>query len=195
MLEIGFGNGAFAAWLKSNHPAASWTGIEIQDELIDKARAAGFNAFKDLNYQIEKESVDVIVAFDVLEHLSDRDIKDLFDRLRFILSPKGIILARTPNGAGPFGLPNQTGDPTHMTPINANRLSSYLPFWTISEYGDMKPLWEGRPLSFVRNFIRSFVRWLIKSVIRFAFAPQPKSILSANLHLIFHRSNLSSERD
>ena len=132
-----------------------------------------------------EQQYDLIIALDVIEHLTDIEVKQLFAEANVLLKPKGLILIRTPNGAGPFGLPNQIGDATHITPISLSRLSGYLPDWHIEETGDLLPIWTGNVLSATRNAIRLAARIIITRLIRFAFAPQPTTLLASNLHLIF----------
>lgn len=187
ILEIGFGNGAFAGWLKATHPNISWSGIEKQEVLISKAKRAGFEAQMALPDSTLKGRHDLIIALDVVEHLTDIEVKHLFTQAEAILKPNGLILIRTPNGAGPFGLPNQTGDATHITPICLSRLSGYLPDWDIEETGDVQPIWTGNLLSATRNTLRFALRITITGLIRFAFAPQPTTLLASNLHLIFRK--------
>ena len=140
ILELGFGNGSFAGWLKANHPQIRWLGVEIQDTLIERAKGSGFIAMPAIPKPAGKDQYDIVVAFDVIEHLSDSEISDLFMKVAGILKEDGVVLARTPNAGGPFGLPNQTGDPTHITAISLSRLSSYLTAWDIRETGDIQPV-------------------------------------------------------
>jgi SAM-dependent methyltransferase len=181
ILELGFGNGSLAGWLKTRYPEVTWVGVETQKRLVEKATQAGFKADSSLPDPVEK--FDLVVAIDVLEHLTDTEIRGLFDQIKRLLKPNGRVIARSPNASGPFGLPNQTGDPTHITPISANRLSAYLTDWIIEEKGDLKPLWEGRIFSFAKNVIRATVRFIIQIILRFAFAPQPKTLFASNIHL------------
>lgn len=183
VLEIGFGNGAFAGWLHQKHPQITWTGIERQLSLVEKAKKSGFYAMPELSGQVIPHQFDLIVAFDVLEHLSDQEITEFFAKALVLVKPHGLCLARVPNAGGPFGLPNQTGDPTHITPISISRLESYLDQWDIAETGDIQPIWEGKVLSAFRNALRLTVRAFISTLIRFAFAPQPKTLLASNLHI------------
>lgn len=189
VLEIGFGNGAFAGWLKATHPKMSWAGVEIQDALVAKAQQAGFNGMSAIPDTAPEEQYDLIAAFDVIEHLSDQDIKSFFAKASVMLKPKGVVLTRTPNAGGPFGLPNQTGDQTHVTPISLSRLGGYLDNWQIEERGDLQPVWEGKFFSAIRNCVRLLLRTLISACVRFAFAPQPKTLLASNLHLTFKLRN------
>ena len=183
ILEIGFGNGSLAGWLRNSFPGVQWTGVEIQESLINKARKANFQAVSAIPDKNRK--FDLVIAIDVLEHLTDQEISNLFDQIKLILNPNGKVIARTPNAAGPFGLPNQTGDPTHTTPISASRLNAYLNDWTIQEKGDCRPLWEGKFFSYLKNSLRAAIRLVIDLILRFAFAPQPKTFCASNIHLFF----------
>lgn len=187
VLEIGFGNGAIAGWLRANHPDATWTGTELLAEQVKKARDAGYDA----HLRIPQSNVrfNIVVIFDVLEHLTDSEISEIFSEIEALLPPDAIIITRTPNGAGPFGLPNQIGDKTHITPISLSRLSSYLMSWRISEYGDMRPIWEGRPFSAIRNLIQYLMKSVLAALSRFIFAPLPRTYLASNLHLVFKKKN------
>jgi SAM-dependent methyltransferase len=161
--------------------------VEIQEPLVSKANASGYESFLNLPTPGANFSFDAIVAFDVLEHLNDSEIRDLFADILPLLKENGVVIARVPNGEGPMGLPNQNGDPTHVTNISLSRLSAYLTEWRIECQGDLRPLWEGKILSCIRNVIRTCVREILGSLIRFAFAPQPRTLLASNIHLIFRR--------
>lgn len=187
ILEIGFGNGSLAGWLHDAYPSAKWIGVEIQEPLVTKANASGYESLINLPKPSENHSFDAVVAFDVLEHLKDPEIRDLFADILPLLKENGVVIARVPNGEGPMGLPNQNGDPTHVTNISLSRLSAYLPDWRIECQGDLRPLWEGKLLSCIRNVIRACVRAILTSLIRFAFAPQPRTLLASNIHLILNR--------
>jgi SAM-dependent methyltransferase len=187
ILEIGFGNGSLAGWLRNTYPSAKWIGAEIQEPLVTKANASGYESLLDLPTPGANFSFDVIVAFDVLEHLNDSEIRNLFTDILALLKENGVVIARVPNGESPMGLPNQNGDPTHVTNISLSRLSAYLGEWRIECQGDLRPLWEGKFLSFIRNIIRLLVRETLTLLIRFAFAPQPRTFLASNIHLIFRR--------
>lgn len=187
ILEIGFGNGSLAGWLRDVYPHVRWIGVEIQEPLVSKANASGYESLLNFPTPGANFSFDSIVAFDVLEHLNDSEIRDLFADILLLLKENGVVIARVPNGEGPMGLPNQNGDPTHVTNISLSRLSAYLTEWRIECQGDLRPLWEGKLLSYIRNVIRTSVREMLVSLVRFAFAPQPRTLLASNIHLIFSR--------
>lgn len=121
VLEIGFGNGGFLAYCR----ARNWRveGIEIDPELIRRAEAMGFSAtrmeaFGDFLAE-KKQSYDLVVAWDVLEHIPLRDLQKLVKDVASLLKPGGYFMARFPNGHSPFGRLLQYGDLTHITVIGA----------------------------------------------------------------------------
>ena len=65
ILELGFGNGSFAGWLKANHPQIRWSGVDIQDSLVSRAKDSGFNAMRKMPEPARENQYDVILAFDV----------------------------------------------------------------------------------------------------------------------------------
>jgi UDP-N-acetyl-D-mannosaminuronate dehydrogenase len=96
-----------------------------------------------------------------------------------------------------------SADPAHLksancfivtvpTPIDAHKRPDLKPLIEASEIiggalkkGDIKPLWEGKILSALRNCLQLVLKVFFSGIIRFAFAPQPKTLLASNLHLIF----------
>jgi SAM-dependent methyltransferase len=116
VLELGFGNGAFAGWCRSR--GAEWTGVEADAVCVGRAVAAGHAARGTL--PVERE-FDAICAFDVFEHVPQDELPPLLTALAALLAPDGRLLARFPNGDSPLGLPLQYGDWTHRTVIGEGR--------------------------------------------------------------------------
>lgn len=120
ILEIGLGNGSFASWVTSG----GWTfvGTERDRELVDRARRAGFEAHgadRPLSEIAAGRLFDAVVAFDVLEHMSIRDIVQLLKAIRPLLKTDGRVIARLPSGDSPFGRSIQHGDVTHQAVIGS----------------------------------------------------------------------------
>lgn len=121
VVEIGFGNGQFLSFCRDRGWQVS--GTEANDGLVRMARAAGYDALPlDALQTLPAASVDLVAAFDVLEHLTLAGIVDLLRDVRRILAADGMFVARFPNGDSPFGLPYQNGDPTHVTTIGSARI-------------------------------------------------------------------------
>jgi len=119
VLELGFGNGTFAAWCVQS--GAQWVGTELSDALVGRAHAKGWQAFQsaDLADLDPMQAFDLVVAWDVLEHIERKQIGLIMDRLRRSLKPGGVLIARVPSGDSPFGRSIQHGDMTHQLALGS----------------------------------------------------------------------------
>ncbi len=126
VLEMGFGNGGFLSFAKAE--GAEVHGTELIPELLKEAKRRGFAVGRDKDYLGKKKfkgHFDVVVAFDVLEHMDKEELVEFFGGLQELLKPGGHFLARFPNGHSPFGRQYQHGDLTHKTAIGG-RLIEHL---------------------------------------------------------------------
>jgi 2-polyprenyl-3-methyl-5-hydroxy-6-metoxy-1,4-benzoquinol methylase len=148
VLELGFGNGNFLGWACAQGHRVQ--GIEALPELVARAQAHGFAAAKCLQDLPSSERFDLVVAFDVVEHIPLAETPGLLNDLRARLRPEGRLVLRFPNAESPFGQFNQLGDLTHVTALGVSRmrqlaLQCHL---TLEHAGDTLP-WrltaQGRP--------------------------------------------------
>jgi len=58
-------------------------------------------------------SVDVVVAFDLIEHFTKEELLPLVDEVYRVLRPRGRWIIHAPNAEGPFGGRIRYGDFTH----------------------------------------------------------------------------------
>ena len=103
VLDIGCGDGQFLLALAFH--GFKCTGIDSSKDLI---REAQLNAARDkLKVDFFCEDIcdlsfeslfDYIVLNDVMEHLSDRELQKLFNKIAELLNPCGEIIIHTPNG-------------------------------------------------------------------------------------------------
>ena len=124
VLEIGFGNGSFAAWAREH--GAIYQGTEIIPELIAQAHAHGFtvqDASQPLERFIEAGTLDVVVAFDVLEHMPQDRLRDLLHSLRIRMKSGALMIARVPSGDSPFARAIQHGALTHRTVLGSSAVA------------------------------------------------------------------------
>ncbi|MFM8233992.1 MAG: class I SAM-dependent methyltransferase [Holophagaceae bacterium] len=120
ILEIGFGHGHFMAWAKSQ--AYEIHGIEQNPRLVELALQKGYSArITDDQADYGSEQYDLIVAWDVLEHLSHTEIGICLAHVRKALVRGGHFLAKCPNGDSPLGLSHHNGDVTHQTSIGYHK--------------------------------------------------------------------------
>lgn len=165
ILEIGFGDGGFLDWAASaGHEVV---GFEIRPVAVDAARSRGHEAYVG---SAEIAPVDLIVALDVLEHLSDKQLLDFFASADRHLLPEGRIVARFPNGSSPFFGPFQYGDRTHQRPLNADMLKqvSMLRGFTVVRAANPRPVPRGLAAK-MKFCLAYFVRDLFEAVVGLAY--------------------------
>ncbi len=187
-LEIGFGNGSFLKFLQNNN--CNIVGIELIPELIKRAKEKGFEAYLDIDKLPKSTKFDLIVMFDVLEHIPQNEIPVFFDKLRNLLTTKGVLILRTPNGSSPFGLTNQYGDVTHCTVVTGPKLE----YWAqnsglVLDYVGGNPyiINEGKIAKIPSRFIRRIMYLFIERIARWIFSPQSRGFLSSNLFAILKK--------
>jgi 2-polyprenyl-3-methyl-5-hydroxy-6-metoxy-1,4-benzoquinol methylase len=188
ILEVGFGNGEFLGWAKSRNHYIQ--GVEVQCNLVERAISKNYKAYLSIENVDQNERFDLIVLFDVLEHIQEDKIPRFFNEISRLLANCGAVVIRTPNGSSPLGLANQHGDLTHITVVTAPKLS----YWAgnagleIGYVGkDLKPLYQGKFSKMIANSVRLLLYVIIEKLIRWVFTPQSKGILSANLLCILYR--------
>lgn len=119
VLEIGFGNGDFLAFLKGE--GFECDGIERRDVHNARLQGLGINATTTPLSALAPAQYDAVFAFDVLEHMTKPELIEAMEQVARVLKPGGRLLARFPNGASPFGRYSHNGDLTHLlalTPIS-----------------------------------------------------------------------------
>ncbi len=102
VLEIGCGTGATGRFIKQKMPEVIYTGIEIDETAaniakgrIDNVIIGNVEDIDLLSFGIARESFDLIICADVLEHLYDP--WKVLNILRGYLKPHGSIVASIPN--------------------------------------------------------------------------------------------------
>jgi len=117
ILDLGCGHGtlvhfAHAAGYANTH------GIDVSPQQVALAKKLGIKniAEDDLMKRlssIPENSLDVIIAFDVIEHFSKDELIDFIDAVHRVLKSGGCWIIHAPNGASPFFGSIRYGDFTH----------------------------------------------------------------------------------
>ena len=191
ILEIGFGVGNFARWCNDN--GANYRGTEVIQELVVAGREKGFMTF-DANLPLEKilqnDMVDLVVAFDVFEHLDIVDLKLLLGTIRNFLSSKGILLFRTPSGDSPFSRAIQHGDLTHRLTLGSSaihQLCCELGYEVLAIKEPASPIIGLGWSRLFRRLIIKTIRFLSYPIIQNIFMDGKKSVLSSHMVCILKK--------
>lgn len=98
ILEVGCGNGCFAAFIKKQNNAEVW-GIELMEDQAEKAKVILDNVFtgscENFIDDLPDDYFDAIFFNDVLEHLVDP--YTLLKKIKSKLSKNGVVISSIPN--------------------------------------------------------------------------------------------------
>lgn len=116
LLEVGCGKGAFRAWLPES---VRYSGLEFNDEAVQKARTAGLDVRKQPveAHADEGRRYDVVCAFQVLEHVEHP--KQFFHACVQALKPGGTLMIAVP--AQDSFLAIASNSPLNMPPHHVTR--------------------------------------------------------------------------
>ena len=97
VLEIGSGVGLIGSYIRKNDDKINYLGIEIDKESFDKSQTLGLNTINDDFKVMDKieETFDVIMLWEVLEHL--QDLKSFIESAYKRLNKDGKIILSVPN--------------------------------------------------------------------------------------------------
>lgn len=188
VLEIGFGNGTFLRYSKNKN----WDieGVEANQDLINLANNFGFKAKHTKHMDsFKKNFFDLIVAFDVLEHLDHDSIINLLNTTSKLVKSDGIFLARFPNGDSPFSMPYQNGDATHLSYLGSGKIKYYAQKVNAKVFliaGEIQPIFIPNFFLFLHRLIAVPVKKIINLIVQILFFPKSSiSFTSANLVVAF----------
>ncbi len=161
VLEVGFGSGKVLRWFQDN--GCSVEGIEIQENLLLLAKEKNLKVYQNIAHT--EGLYDVIVGFDVLEHMSLAQLREFFDQASKKLALSGKMLFRFPNGDSYAGMAAQNGDYTHITSLGQSKLQQI-----VEPYGFVIESFKGRvdyPVKRFRSLILKLIRWPLIKIIGF----------------------------
>lgn len=97
ILDVGCGYAPYRKWLNEEH--CSYVGLDIDggDNVAD------IRVLSDVAWPIEKESIDVVICTQVIEHVNDLDF--VMHELRKVLKPGGLLIVSVPFSYNEHGAP------------------------------------------------------------------------------------------
>jgi SAM-dependent methyltransferase len=189
--EIGFGNGPFAAWVRQH--GGHWVGREANPALRERAASAGFQVIgqgESFASCFGAGELDLLVAFDVLEHLDLDSIRAFLLEAREALRPGGILMFRVPSGDSPFSGVIFHGDCTHRTLLGSSAVRQ-LALEAGLEVRQIRPtvlpLSGVGPLRLLRRALIRLSQIVVFGFIRDVLMSQPSAVVSPNMVVVLRR--------
>jgi SAM-dependent methyltransferase len=171
IVDLGCGHGAllhFAAEAGYRNLA----GVDASPEQVAAAHRLGIASVRQDDLlaalrALPDESRDVVVAFDVIEHLAKDEAVDMADEIRRVLRPGGRWIVHAPNGMSPFCGAVRYGDLTHelaFTPGSLSQLALTAGFRSVAVHEDA-PVVHG-----VKSLVRAALWRALRAALRFYLA-------------------------
>lgn len=130
IFDLGCGHGALLYVLRADGYRNA-TGVDSSPEQVAAARRLGIEGVSNGDLvqtlrDMPDVSLDVAVAFDVIEHFDKDELVPLVDDVHRVLRPGGVWIIHVPNGEGPFGARMRDWDFTHEAAYTRTSLSQLL---------------------------------------------------------------------
>lgn len=192
VLEIGFGNGSFAVWATEN--GARYRGTEQIPELLEAATRHGLEvqtSSEPLDRFVEPDSLDLVVSFDVFEHIEREELRSLLRSLALALKPSARLIARVPSGDSPFSRAIQHGDLTHRMVLGSSAIHQLVEGTGLEVVQIREPAYPVRGLglrAFVRRGAVRILRSLLYPLMTHALMGGGSPVLEPNLVFVLKRS-------
>lgn len=192
LLEVGFGNGSFAAW--ANARQLDYSGTELDPELVRRAQTRGWRAFQ---ATLSLDTLDVpapprcIVMLDVLEHLTTDQIVALLRSAASALADDGLLVARVPSGDSPFARSIQHGDITHRSILGSSAIRQLAELGGLSVAQIRSPVLPLRGIGLRRWLRRAPIvaaRSLVTRLIRPTFHDNQPTVITANMLVVLRKA-------
>ncbi len=158
IVDLGCGTGAGLYFLKLAG-YMNLSGVDVSGEQIEQAHRLGLTEatqgqLGSFLAEATPESIDVVLLFDVVEHLSREEIFPMLDGVYRILRMGGRCIVHVPNAEGLYGMRIRYGDLTHelaFTPQSLRQLLATVGFRVVQTFED-KPCVHG-VLSGIRRVV------------------------------------------
>lgn len=163
MLELGCGHGTLIYFAREAG-YRNIRGVDVAWEQVKAAETLEIVGVEqgDLLESLEQEkdaSLNTVIAFDVLEHLTREEILPVVDEVFRVLTPCGRWLIHVPNGASPFGNAVRYADLTHEIAFTRESLGQ---LFMASEFSALE-CYEDAP---VVHGGKSAIRWALWQFIK-----------------------------
>ena len=192
--ELGYGNGRFAGWAKQ--AGASWVGREVISELQQNALKADYEVitadskFADIQ---GKATFDLIIAFDVIEHLPIADIHAFLVESKEALKPGGHLVLRIPSGDSPFSGAIYHGDLTHRTLLGSSavrQIAEDVGLQIQQLRSPALPVWGLGYQRAARRLVVHLIQVLVFSFVRNFLMGNSRAVVTPNMIVVLGKEGL-----
>lgn len=163
ILDLGCGYGALI-YVANQEGYRNISGVDVSAEQVQYAKALGM---KDITQSdlfshlrtIPPASLDLVVAFDLIEHIKKSELIYLLDEVRRVLTDEGELIIHAPNAESPFFGRIRYGDFTHELAFTRTSIRSLL---VSCGFGNVQSF-EDRPIP---HGLKSAVRYVLWKMLR-----------------------------
>jgi SAM-dependent methyltransferase len=193
--ELGYGNGTFAGWVRK--AGGHWMGREAIPGIQQRAAQAGFEVIasgSDFSNVCGPGKLDLIVAFDVIEHLELDAIRSFLNEAKEALRPGGVLLLRLPSGDSPFSGAIYHGDLTHRTLLGSNAARQLAMEAGLEVYqvrSPALPVWGLGPVRAVRRMAARLLQTLAFSFVRHVLMGNGAAVLSPDMTVVLRKAGVT----
>lgn len=167
IIDIACGGGQFLYFLQLQG-YVNTQGIDISQEQLDVARKMGVKRLQKADFEEylpdSLGKFDMIIANDIIEHLTKDEVLNFFDIIYNSLKSGGHVLISTLNSSGSFSGRNRYCDFTHEQGFTPGSLSQVL---RVCNFKNIKVCGEEPVIYDLRSFIRAVLWRVMKSIIKF----------------------------
>jgi cyclopropane fatty-acyl-phospholipid synthase-like methyltransferase len=184
IIDIGAGYGPLEYFARKKN-FKNITSLDLSNDQVEKSQELDVKVIKcnALEYlkDIKDESVDIIVAIDLVEHLSLIEFNDLLKEIYRSLKKNSYFLFHTNNSDSPLFGSIRYGDITHKASYNESSLNQIL----VSNSFSKLSFFESGPFVHnIKSLIRFFLWKIIRQIYNFFYIVESgssKKILTMNL--------------
>ncbi len=99
LLDVGCGDGRHLEFLQNRIGRKNLYGTEISQIRVDRVREKGFQCEKvdGVRLPFPDSMFDVIVVFEVIEHIPPKEVDLMMREFKRVLKPEGVVIGTTPN--------------------------------------------------------------------------------------------------
>jgi SAM-dependent methyltransferase len=169
ILDLGCGHGTLVGFAKKSG-YKNIKGVDVSAQQVDLAAKLGIDDVSEGDSMrvlggMDENSCDMVVTFDVIEHMHRDELLEMANEIFRVLSNGGQWLIHAPNGGSPFVGRVRYGDLTHeiaFTPDSLNQVMKLIGFSRISYY-ECGPYIYGIK-SLMRYFVWKFAKKILQLV-------------------------------